>query len=67
MLLAKRTAWTGPEDWNIFQELQIIEYNWYMDVKQRVFGKGESGQRSAAQSWSYGPRNGIWLAHGVSK
>lgn len=24
MLLAKRTVWTGPEDWNIFQELQII-------------------------------------------
>lgn len=34
MLLAKRTVWTGPDNWNIFQELQSIEYSWYMDVKQ---------------------------------
>lgn len=37
------------EDWNIFQDLQIIERNWSMEVKkegvvEKALGKGEAGQ-----------------------
>lgn len=41
------------EDWNIFQELQMTEHNWYMQVKQeaaakKVLGKDGAGQGAVA-------------------